>query len=70
MMSTLKDMLMAEKTDSGKCSVPGCQNRWTVHMHGERPMCSMHHQHGISLSERLKQEPQKPFMEVDKDDDL
>jgi hypothetical protein len=65
-----KKGLEAQTPDLSKCYVPGCQNRWTVHMHGERPMCSMHHQHGISPSERLQQEPQKPFMEVDKDDDL
>lgn len=69
-MSTAKDMLMAEKTDPGKCSVPGCQNRWSVRMHGERPMCSMHHYHGITPSERLQQEPKKPFMDVEKDDDV
>lgn len=69
-MSAAKEMLAAEKPDTGKCSVPGCQNRWSVHMHGERPMCSMHHQHGISPSERLQHEAQKPFMDVEKDDDL
>jgi hypothetical protein len=69
-MTGAKNTLEAQHSDPGKCSVPGCQNRWTVHMHGEKPMCSMHHQRGISPSERLQQEPQKPFMEVDKDDDL
>jgi hypothetical protein len=69
-MTSAKNTLEAQEDDPGKCSVPGCQSRWTVHMHGERPMCSMHHQHGISPSERLQQEPQKPFTEVDKDDDL
>lgn len=24
------------------CSVPGCQNRWSVHINGEKPKCSMH----------------------------
>jgi len=24
------------------CSVAGCQNRWSVLMEGERPMCSKH----------------------------
>jgi hypothetical protein len=69
-MTNEKKGLEAQTPDPSKCYVPGCQNRWTVHMHGEKPMCSMHHQHGISPSERLQQEPQKPFMEVDKDHDL
>jgi len=25
------------------CSVPGCKQRWTVHISGDRPKCS-HHQ--------------------------
>ena len=24
------------------CSVPGCPKRWSVHMEGQRPMCSEH----------------------------
>ena len=24
------------------CSVHGCQNRWSVHMEGEKPKCSKH----------------------------
>ena len=24
------------------CSVPGCPNRWSVHMDGEKPKCSKH----------------------------
>jgi len=24
------------------CSVHGCQNRWSVHMDGEKPKCSKH----------------------------
>jgi hypothetical protein len=24
------------------CSVNGCQNRWSVHMDGEKPKCSKH----------------------------
>jgi len=24
------------------CSVPGCHKRWSVHMEGQRPMCSEH----------------------------
>lgn len=30
----------------------------------------MHHYHGITPSERLQQEPKKPFMDVEKDDDV
>lgn len=24
------------------CSVPGCQNRWSVHISGDKPKCSRH----------------------------
>jgi len=24
------------------CSVPGCPNRWTVHISGDKPKCSKH----------------------------
>lgn len=24
------------------CSVPGCQNRWSVSINGDKPKCSMH----------------------------
>ena len=24
------------------CSVPGCQNRWSVHISGDKPKCSKH----------------------------
>ena len=24
------------------CSVPGCQNRWSVHLDGDKPKCSRH----------------------------
>jgi len=24
------------------CSVPGCSNRWSVHMDGDKPKCSKH----------------------------
>jgi len=24
------------------CSVPGCPNRWSVHMSGDKPKCSKH----------------------------
>lgn len=69
-MSNAKTGLMAEGFDPGKCYVPGCQNRWSVHVHGERPMCSMHYENGIAPEERLVREAEKPFTEVEKDDDL
>jgi hypothetical protein len=24
------------------CSAPGCQKRWSVHINGQKPMCSEH----------------------------
>lgn len=69
-MTKPKQSLTAEEFDAGKCYVPGCQNRWTVHVHGERPMCSMHYENGISISEYLVRQAEKPFTEVDKDDEL
>jgi hypothetical protein len=52
-MTSEKKGLEAQAFDPSKCYVPGCQNRWTVHMHGEKPMCSMHSERGISPSDRL-----------------
>ena len=69
-MTSEKKGLEAQAFDPSKCYVPGCQNRWTVHMHGEKPMCSMHSERGISPSDRLLRQAEKPFMEVDKDHDL
>lgn len=69
-MTKPKDTLVAEGFDPGKCYLPGCQNRWTVHVHGERPMCSMHYENGITPADYLVREAEKPFTEVDKDDDL
>lgn len=69
-MTKAKETLLAEEFDSGKCFVPGCQNRWSVHVHGERPMCSMHYENGVAPADYLVREAEKPFTEVDKDDDL
>ena len=31
-----------DETQRLMCSVPGCPNRWSVHMDGEKPKCSKH----------------------------
>ena len=31
-----------DETDRTLCSVSGCERRWSVHMEGQRPMCSEH----------------------------
>ena len=34
------------------CSVPGCPKRWSVHMEGQRPMCSEHQWSGSKPATR------------------
>jgi len=31
-----------DETNHSLCSVTDCGNRWSVHMEGQRPMCSEH----------------------------
>jgi hypothetical protein len=31
-----------EELEKLMCSVPGCPNRWSVHISGQRPKCSSH----------------------------
>jgi hypothetical protein len=35
-----------------KCSVPGCPKLWSVHMEGQRPMCSEHQWSGSKPAKR------------------
>ena len=62
--------IKAEKKNDGidtmrelMCSVPGCQNRWSVKI--DRPMCSFHQWGPKKTYEALKREPVKYFTEID-----
>jgi hypothetical protein len=54
------------------CSVPGCNQRWTVHISGDRPKCSHHQWSGEKPSRNpaslLPKEPKTVAQWYDKEE--
>jgi hypothetical protein len=58
-----KDQKQIDDGNELMCSVPGCNNRWTVHISGDKPKCS-HHQWSKNPQEYRRPIVAKPISQA------